>query len=46
MGDTLSNRFQCVPMCLLNAFSIGCSMDMFGSQKEQLTGSQAELCWF
>ena len=46
MGDIHSNRFQCVPMCLLNVFSIGCSMDMFGSQKKQLTGSQAELCWF
>ena len=26
MGDTHSNRFQCVPMCLFNVFSIGCSI--------------------
>ena len=35
-ADTHSNRFQCLPMCLFNICSIGCSMDMFGSQKKHL----------
>jgi len=45
-ADTHSNRFQCLPMCLFHVCSIGCSMDILGSQKKHLTGAQGELCLF